>query len=411
MKIYNNQFGISSFGKWIGIIAMLFLYIACDDADVNAPFSKGGPAPAMVTNIKVTNTPGGAEILYTPPADINLSYVYAVVQTPEGKKHEYKASPYSAKIEVVGLGSTREQTVQLYSVSRSEVKSEPVLVSIHPLNPPFVGVFKTIKLTEDFGGLNIQYENISEAELSFTLGIVDKDNVFTEYNTYYSRASKGNYSWRGLPSTETKFALYIRDRWDNFSDTLYVNLTPLYEEKLDKTKFRDLTLPGDAKIYTTEWNISKTYLWDETFSTDFNNPYGNWLNCSTELPNTVEPKWITFDLGQTAQLSRMRLNHYYTYWHKAPRRYEIWGSTTTPPVDGSWTGWIKLASHEQIKPSGLPTGSYGPGDAEAWEAGDNINFSRDLPPIKYIRFKCIENWEGTSHMSLAEVTFFGSVTK
>lgn len=402
-----------SFCLGIWLFVVMFLITACGDADLNTPLMEGGDAPGQVTNISVENTAGGANISYDPPADPNLQYVMAEVITKNNKRYEYKSSPYNAIIKVVGLGSVDPQEVRIYSVSKSEKKSDPVNVTIYPLDPPFIAVRESLVATADFGGINIQYINESEAELAFTLALIGENNEMEEYGTTYTKAKNGNYSWRGLNAEEMKFAIYIRDRWDNFSDTLYTTLTPLYEEKLDKKKYRDLTLPGDAQIYTTEPNINKIYLWDELFSVDFSDPWTSchWLNCTTELPNNLEPKTITIDLGQTAQLSRVRINHYYAYDDRAPRRYEIWGCPDTPPADGSWDAWIQMASYEQIKPSGLPAGSYGPGDAEAWVAGDNITFGRDLPPIRYIRIKCLENWRGDSHLSLAETTFFGSVVE
>ena len=412
MKTLKYRIHSKSFCLWTCLVALFFCVSSCkDDADVNKPLVEGGNAPGQVTDIEVENTSGGAILTYTPPSDQNLAYVQAVVNVPGGKVYEYKASPYNARIEIIGLGSADPQEVKLYSVSRSEKRSEPVSVTIHPLDPPYIGVYKSMELTEDFGGVNVKFENISEAELALTLCVKNDKGEMEEVDTYFTEAKEGNFTWRGMDPIEKDFGVYIRDRWDNFSDTLYAKLTPLFEEELDKNKFRDLTLPGDAKIYTTEWNIAKVFLWNGTYGKEFaaDGCYGDWLNMSTEGMVTNDPLWITIDLGQTAQLSRLRLNHYYTYQNKAPRRYEIWGCTNEPPLDGSWDNWYKMAEHEQIKPSGLPVGSYGPGDEENWLAGDNITFSKDLPKTRYIRIKCLENWKGDTHMSIAEVTFYGSV--
>ncbi len=413
MKKFNYIISVKRLALWLCSIIMVGYISSCGDTDTNYPLTSGGKAPDPVKDIKVENTSGGAILTFTPPANPDLAYIQATVETPSGKKYEYKASPYNAKIEISGLGSANPQEVHLYTVSRAEKRSEPVIVTIHPLDPPFIGVFKTLELSADFGGVNLKFNNISTAELGITLCTIDQDKHLTEYDTHYTNTKEGDYTWRGLDPVETNFAVFIRDRWDNFSDTLYTTLTPLYEEELDKQKFRDLTLPGDAQIYTTEWNIAKIFLWDGGYGKDFSDPacYGDWKNMSTTGLASNDPLWITIDLGQTAQLSHARLNHYYMYKDKEIRRYEIWGCTNEPPADGSWTNWYKMAEHEQIKPSGLPENSYGPGDAENWLAGDNIKFSKDLPPTRYIRIKCLENWRGDTHMTFAEITFFGSPIK
>src|SRR3546814_10307350 len=67
-------------------------------------------------------------------------------------------------------------------------------------------------------------------------------------NTHYTNLRRGDFSTRGLPSEETEFGVYIRDRWGNLSDTLLVTLKPLFEILLDRTQMRGVTLPTDAPL-------------------------------------------------------------------------------------------------------------------------------------------------------------------
>ncbi|MDR2038199.1 MAG: DUF4959 domain-containing protein, partial [Bacteroidales bacterium] len=72
------------------------------------------PAPAPVTIVKVTNTPGGAVIKYKVPDDDNLLGV-KVVYTRNGEVCESKASKYADTLVVQGFGNTDPQMVNLYS--------------------------------------------------------------------------------------------------------------------------------------------------------------------------------------------------------------------------------------------------------------------------------------------------------
>jgi hypothetical protein len=364
-----------------------------------------GEVGAPVSNVMVKNTAGGAILTFDLPKDPNLQYVLAEVPVKNGKIASYKSSAYNDRIEIIGLPDEMVRKVKLYVVSKSEKKSNPLEVDIKPLRPPYQQVFNTIAYQADFGGVNVKYDNPTGADLAIMLETND-NGIWKPFNGYYSFLKEGNYTFRGMVAEPTKFALYIRDRWDNSSDTAYFSLTPLYEKMLDKSLFKDLTLPGDAPIYTTEWNIAKRFIWDGNWSSDFNNPYGNWLNVSTNAPNDGQPTHITFDLGAKAKLSRFRINHYYRYIDRGMRKYEIWGRTDAPK-DGSWDGWVKMISYEQKKPSGLPGESYTAEDAEAWLRGDNGDFSSDLPPVRYIRIKCFENWVGTTNLNFAEITFWG----
>lgn len=191
---------------------------------------------------------------------------------------------------------------------------------------------------------------------------------------------------------------------DNFY-TEYNEGYPVYEKILDKSLFRDVTFPGDAYIYHDQGiGIAKINLWDGRFSVDFENPYYDYFSMITN-DSRDQPHHITIDLGVTEKLKRFRLNHYYPYTNRAPRKYEIWGAEN-PSADGGWDGWTKLSDVEQVKPSGGP--GVTDADKRAWEAGDNVDFSTELPKVRYIRIKCIENWRGwDTNMGFSELTFWG----
>ena len=399
------------------IVAPLFFSFCSEE--VKESLEKGGEAPGLVKNVKAINIPGGAEISYDLPSSQNLLYVEAIVETPQGKVFNYKASSYNTKITVLGLPSSNEQVVNIYSVSKSGVKSAPTVVKINPLEPPYITAFKSINPKEDFGGIRILFENETKADLAFFVGYFEDDGTFIDYDAYYTALEGGKYAYRGLPTEERKFGFYVRDRWDNFSDTIFATLTPLYEEMLEKELFKAMNLPGDGPFYdpNQQSNIRMNFLWDTYYSQDWSDPYisGNthYRHFATNKNIIDEPASFTFDLGQVAQLSRVRINHYYRYINRGARKYEIWGHATTPPIDGSWDTWTKLGEIEQVKPSNLPgdTEQYGPGDAENWLSGDNFDFDTELPAVRYIRIKSLEDWRGFTDWAATEITFYGAPEK
>lgn len=394
-------------------ILILFCFIGmlsygCQE-EFNTPVQKEGEVNGQVTDIKITGTPGGAVLTYNLPKDYNLQYVMAEVPTGDNRGVAYfKGSAYNNKIEIEGLSDDSERVVKIYAVSKAEIKSAPVEVKVKPLSPPFQEVFKSLQFMADFGGVNMKFDNPTGADLGFLLEVEQGGEWKLYQGGYYTQMKNGNHTFRGMEAEPMKFALSVRNRWGHTSEKKYFTLTPLFEKMLDKGLFKDLTLPGDSPIYTTEWNIAKRFAWDGTWSSDFSYPnnYGNWLNVSTNAVNDGQPTHITIDLGVKAKLSRFRVNHYYRFIDKSMRRYEIWGRTDAP-TDGSWDGWVKMTSYEQKKPSGLPGESYTAEDAEVWLAGDNGDFSADLPPVRYIRVKCFENWSGTANLNFAEITFWG----
>nr|WP_121272232.1 DUF5000 domain-containing lipoprotein [Pedobacter schmidteae] len=393
--------------NYISIVFLCAILFAACKTDVNAPLEADGAAPKKITDLKVENTPGGAKLTYNVPSDPNLLYVLAEVGVGNGITRVFKSSHYNNTLQIDGVPNTAPRMIKVYSVNKSELRSEPIDVEIKPLTPPFLEVFKTIDVDKDFGGVKVIFQNKTGADLAIAMQRVKPDGTFADIGTYFTKLKEGNYTFRGLEAKTIKVATFIKDRWGNSSDTLYKEVTPLFEKMLDKGLFKDITLPGDASIYTTEWNIAKRFIWDGNWSSNFNEPYGNWLNVSTNGPNDGTPMHITFDMGVTAKLSRFRINHYYRYIDRGMRKYEIWGRTATP-VDGSWNGWVKLISYEQKKPSGLPGESYTAADAEAWIAGDNGNFDNSFPAVRYIRIKCLENWVGHGNLNFAEISLYGS---
>lgn len=94
------------------------------------------------------------------------------------------------------------------------------------------------------------------------------------------------------------------------------------------------------------------------------------------------------------------------YYLGCPRRFEIWGSTD-PPEDGSWDNWHKLGEYEEVKPSGLPYGQQNDEDYTTANAGVSWDFDINAPRVRYLRFKSLENWGGTTNLGIAEVQIYG----
>lgn len=189
-------------------------------------------------------------------------------------------------------------------------------------------------------------------------------------------------------------------------DTFYTDLkarsvVDRYEVELDRLLFKEVVLPGDARMSSDR---PMHYMWDD-------DPVSNG---HTEIPAGLPPQWFTFDLGVTARLSRFNIK---TYPHPSNyfnaytmRKYEIWGSTDPNP-DGSWdNSWTLLLSHECIKPSGLPLGQLDDADIVAGEEGDSGEFPLSIPPVRYIRIKCLYNWSGIddTNLLISQMKFWGS---
>lgn len=381
------------------------------------------PAPASVTIKDVFSKPGGAIIKYTVPNDDNLLGV-KVIYTRNGIICESKASKYVDSLVVEGFGNTNPQEVKLYSFGTNEKLSLPVSTTIHPLTP----AVKSVKFDLDpgFGGVTISLqENEFSADLAIVLMADTIDNPVNEtwidLQTFHTKSKAIKFSRRGLKPRPVKFAAYLRDRWNNVSDTIYKTITPIEEVKIPKDRMLNAALPTDTYLPVEDLASYGMYqLW-----TGGESATGS---CFATKHNAPMPQWFTIDLGYKASISRIQKwprDGYELYTSVGPRVFQVWGSTNPNP-DGSWDdSWHLLGEFEQFKPSGYGEGrEVGPvtdEDRDYWYNKTEFEFipTENAPDpyqtVTHLRFKILSTFAtyGTEstmgQMIIAELTFWGQL--
>lgn len=395
--------------KYIHLIICSFLLVlfSCNK-EVHVPLPNDGKVPGLIFNVQVKSLPGGAEITYSLPDDQSIRYVEAEWKTSDNKIRNVKSSVYGKSVVLEGFRDVNEHEISVYSVSKGEKKSAPVTVKIKPLTPPILNVFKSLKVTPTFGGCFVSFENPDEANV--VIGVITTDSISANFITafnFYTKLKEGNFAARGYQPVKRKFGFFVRDRWDNYSDTLFLDITPIYEEKLDKSKFEEYQLIGDVNVHD---NDRVSNLWDNSTNEIFH----SWITGamgSTEMPNIS----FTFNMGVSAVLSRFKLwqrfedGMFNAFAGANPKKFEVWGTNDQPNADGSYSNWQKLADFQMKKPSGLPEGSLSNDDIVAVRAGQDFEFPPGIPKVKYLRFRILENWGGYRWVYLSELTFWGQV--
>lgn len=391
----------------LSILAVICFLTSCKEENLLQPYGEDdGKVPAPVSNVRVHNIPGGAILKYDLPKDPNLLYVKGIYTSSLGVQKEVSASAYVDSVKIEGLGDTREYTVNLYTVSYQEHASEPVEVKINPLLPPVQSVFESLEYYMDFGGFVVSFENTSKTDVAIYVLRQDSTQTSMEiYDAMYTSMETGNFPVRGLPNIENEFGIYIRDRYDNMSDTLLFSGTPFREDLLDKKLFTAMQVPGDV-----QWNYysgAPERAWDENVSN------GNFAH--TDFPCDF-PHRFTIDLGVEVRLSRFRFwqrpGDDVLYQHGAPKHYKVYGRLDKP-TDGSGSdplaGWILLDECFSLKPSGLPLGQNSSEDQEFAAKGEEFSFPRDIPAVRYVRFEMLESWSGMLCSTIGELSFWGEI--
>jgi hypothetical protein len=359
-------------------------------------------SPAPVSDVRIQNLKGKAVITYSLPEEDDLLCIKAVYISPNGNRKEMSSSAYSNSIELKGFGKSAKTKVELYSIDKSYNESAPVTVEIEPLDSPVYDVIKTLVLHEAFGGLKLYWENPLGEDI--VLGALAKDDEgYKHIEIIYSSEPIANKAIRGLESKLTDFAFYFRDMYNNYTDTLYVQMTPIFEEEINKSNFMPLRLSSKFSLHGYGGQRMEA-MWDNVYNVDDNLFYVN------PAPEKI---YFAFDMGVEAKLSRFRLwtrrNFMYQLHHI--RTFEIWGtsdpSATTDP--DNWNGWVKIMDCESSRPSGLTEG--GNPTAEEVEyllGGEEFEVPVEAPKFRYMKFKINSTWTNSTAAFINEISIWGN---
>ncbi|MDR0815730.1 MAG: DUF4959 domain-containing protein [Bacteroidales bacterium] len=387
----------------------MLAFFACSEELRHEPIGGGdsnAPDPLKSAQVK-ENIAGGAIITYELPDNTDALYVKAVYTTSQGMEKDVIASSYLNSLTIKGLGDVNARTVKLYAVNRQEKASSPVEVTINPLTPPVEKIKNSLAYTVDFGGFLIDFTNDDKEEVSINVLAGDSTGLeMLTYDALYTSLAGGQYSVRGLPNIENRFGIYVRDRWDNISDTLYFTITPWREDYLDKTLMKVFYVAGDVSF--DQQGGKAASLFDEIKFTGSN-------LALTSTPVDF-PHRLTIDLGVFAKLSRFKLwqrGHTATvYQHGEPYHYKLYGRIDDPGIgnpDDVLEGWTFLRECYSFKPSGLPLGQFSNEDWDYASAGEEYSFPRDIDPVRYVRLEILESWSGMLLTNFSELSFWGEV--
>jgi hypothetical protein len=309
------------------------------------------------------------------------------------------SSLYENKIKLEGYNDVDEHIVKLYSINRAQEISDPVSVSFTPLESSLNKVSKTVKIERSFGGAQFSWFNKDKSALTFDFMAQDSTGSLKTMKIITSQSDSVKHMLHGFKPEPRVFAALVMDNWGNVSDTIYPpgkEIVPLYEEKLDKSRMSIMKLGSDANF--TNFDGAEAYLIDDDIST-----YGH--TSSSSLPAS-----FTIDLGETAKLSRLvmyqRQDEPFCWGN--PKNFEVYGCQNRPSQDGDWDDWTWIMHCTIIKPSGSPVDTNTDEDMAALKAGHEFVFDLNQPPVRYVRIKIIDTWEGSTFTHPAEVTLYGA---
>lgn len=412
-NIFNN------FRNLLLLTVMLKIFFACQESTSLVYYDKNAPAPVAIDKNSVTieNLPGKSVLRYVVPYDENLLSVKAVFEPAPGVVREAHSSRFVDTLALEGFSEAGDYTVKIYSIGKNKKESNPVTVTVSPKVPPIVEAFPSLNMIATFGGVEGSFKNESKTPIKAVL-MADTANtgepVFLQ--SYVFDNPNAVFTLRDLASKPIKFFVYLMDRWGNMSPTKEYELTPLFEERLDKTIWKENKLPSDFQ------NTLENNYWGYQFQGLFNDyicPQGGWDG--NFIPEVRPlPSLFTIDLGVTAKISRFNFVPWWQWvYSNYPRHFEVWGSSIPNPGD-DLTGdeWKILGEFHSYKPSGEDPGAVTNADYNfIWPNGENFDVkpSELQPdpyfPVRIIRFKILQNWNNGDQYSIDELSIWGEIIK
>ena len=415
--------------KWHYLFLSMILMgpAACtgDDDEFRVPVASDGIGPGPVTEVAVTNLPGGARISYKLPDDDDALYVEALYTLDNGTQASSRSSIFENSVLIEGLRSTEVQQVTLNVVDNGENRSESLVVDVQPTTAPIDLLFESLVLAEDFGGVRIefinQYQIIGEVQLltrdETGVDVLNQSLFLTDESPQsQSETDRIGHTFRGLKSSEKTYSVQVIDRFDNQTEMISGTLTPLEEILIPKSTFASFDLDTDVPTFP---QTPTRLLWDD-------NLLGGWpqlyhsidVHSVPVIPPYTEPDifMFTFDLGVNAKISRFKV---YQRFQEAYRRlnvhqFEIWGTPNEPDRAGTsleGNGWVKLV--ENIPGGWVPKpaviGAPNQTELDIAEAGHDVIALFPPQEVRYIRFVSLEAQDGTRAMQIGELEVFGQV--
>ena len=288
--------------KHLSIVILLPLLLAACQEDYIGQYPTDNVAPAAVSNVRVDNQQGKVVLYYDLPDVSDLLGVKAKYVSPTtGEATEMFSSAYVNSLTINGFGKSTKVPVSLVTLDTSYNESDPVTVEVEPLPSPIYDIVESLSVFESFGGLKLTWDNELREGIALCVLTKNAEGVFEEIETFYSTGPHPLYTVRGLDAEETEFGFYCKDYYGNQTETVYKTLTPLFEEKLDKSKFKQNYLNTTKFPFHSYGGKSMTKMWDNTYNV------ANNLFYVQNTTNPLEPVNFSFDLGVTAKLSRFRL--------------------------------------------------------------------------------------------------------
>ena len=387
------------------LISLAFNCSNDDDTGDTTP-----PGVLKVTEIIPTN--GGGIITYDLPNDEDISYVKAVYTNSLGNEVSKVSSKYNNTIEIFGLNQTTPVDVKLSVFDESNNESSKVPVSFTPLESFIFLVQESISVNADFGGVNINWENIEEKTVFVYVHINDGNSE--EVRILSSKKMNENIFVGGLDAIPYEISTKVEDFNGNITSIESKgNYTPIFEEVIAKDSW---SLIANLSINGNAYEGETVNFWDnviDTVETDADNSYFI-INRDDNGGALNFPMDIVIDLNKNVQVRRFKVWQR-AFWYQGPtpvqpyyyqsenlKTFDLYSSNDK----NTWNllGQFDIGFGDS---NGDGTGSILSEKIDEATNGHDFILDAVSEPFRYLKFSITSNYGSTRFCHGSEITLYG----
>ena len=390
--------------KLIPISILSIFFFSCD-TDNNGDSTP----PGSVSIVEVTPTSGGGIIAYQLPEDNDLLFVQADYTDAQGNSVFRTSSYHNTSIEITGFVTTEEVEIELTAIDQDKNVSKPVVVRFNPLESFIYSVQESLTLTEDLGGVRVNWTNPNEKTVYVFLDIDDGSGDI-ETRILSSSNKNANAFVRGLKSVETDFSARVEDLSGNTTQSTSLGkYTPLFEEKIDKSTW---TLVSNLSVDGNAWEGKTVNFWDDVIDTAASGVDDSyfiiWRNQNGGVLNW--PLDIVIDLNKEVKLSRFTVWQR-AFWYNGPQGEPYYYQEENLKsfelfVSNDKTTWESLGSFDIGDPRDV-SGNIPSEALEQAASGHDFEFDFITQSFRYLKFSITSNYGSDTYVHGSEISLFG----
>jgi len=386
-------------------ITILSIFFFSCDTDNNGDSTP----PGSISIVEVTPTSGGGIIEYQLPEDNDLLFVQADYTDAQGNSVFRTSSYHNTSIEITGFVTTEEVEIELTAIDQDKNVSKPVVVRFNPLESFIYSVQESLTLTEDLGGVRVNWTNPNEKTVYVFLDIDDGSGDI-ETRILSSSNKNANAFVRGLKSVETDFSARVEDLSGNTTQSTSLGkYTPLFEEKIDKSTW---TLVSNLSVDGNAWEGKTVNFWDDVIDTAASGVDDSyfiiWRNQNGGVLNW--PLDIVIDLNKEVKLSRFTVWQR-AFWYNGPQGEPYYYQEENLKsfelfVSNDKTTWESLGSFDIGDPRDV-SGNIPSEALEQAASGHDFEFDFITQSFRYLKFSITSNYGSDTYVHGSEISLFG----